>query len=60
MEVDNVCDDDGSGDDDDDEDDYVSGQINTEQVKASVKDKLLSLMQVKRQYHNNASKLVRD
>ena len=46
MEVDNVCDDDDSGDDDD-EDDDVYGQINTEQAKASVKDKLLSMMQVK-------------
>lgn len=47
MEVDAASDDD---DDDDDgsgnEDNEMSGQINTEQAKANVKFKLLSLMQV--------------
>ena len=46
MEVEDASDndDDGSSDDEDDE---VSGQINTEEAKANVKVKLLSLMQVK-------------
>ena len=43
MEVEDDNDDDGS----DDEDDDVHGQINTEQAKANVKVKLLSLIQVK-------------
>ena len=39
-------DDDGSDDDDDEDVNDVHGQVNTEQAKANVKNKLLSLMQV--------------
>ena len=50
MEVENVAVD-GSDDDDDDcgkdnDNDCLYGHINTEDAKASIKDKLLSLMQV--------------
>ena len=46
--IDDMDDDDDNDDDDgsDDEDDNVCSQINTEQAKANVKNKLLSLMQV--------------
>ena len=54
MEAENVavggsdCDDDDDDDDcDNDEDnDYLYGHMSTEEAKASIKDKLLSLMQV--------------
>ena len=51
MEVENVAVD-GSDDDDDEncnndnDNDYLYGQMNTEEAKAIIKDKLLSLMQV--------------
>jgi len=48
MEVDDASDnddDDDSGDDDDD-DGNIYGQINTEQSKANVKERLLSVIQV--------------
>ena len=55
MEVENVADD-GSDDDDDDDDndddnDYLYGHMSTEEAKASIKDKLLSLMQVQLYAH---------
>ena len=46
MEVDDVSDNDDCGSDDNNDDDGVYGQINTEQAKASVKGRLLSLIQV--------------
>ena len=38
--------DDDESDDDEEDVNYVHGQVNTEQAKANVKNKLLSLMQV--------------
>ena len=53
MEAENVAvagsDDDDDDDDDydnDDDNDYLYGHMSTEEAKASIKDKLLSLMQV--------------
>ena len=45
MEIEDASDNDDDGHSDD-EDDEVHGQINTEQAKANVKVKLLSLLQV--------------
>lgn len=46
MEIEDASDNDNNGSSDD-EDDEVSGQMNTEEAKANVKVKLLSLIQVK-------------
>ena len=52
MEVENVAvgvsddDDDDDDDCDDDDNDYLYGHMSTEEAKASIKDKLLSLIQV--------------
>lgn len=52
MEVENVAvggsddDDDDDDCDNDDDNDYFYGHMSTEEAKASIKDKLLSLMQV--------------
>ena len=52
MEVENVAvdgsdnDDDGDDCDNDNDDDCLYGHMNTEDAKANIKDKILSLMQV--------------
>ena len=57
MEVENVAvggSDDNDDDDDcdnDDDNDYLYGHVSTEEAKASIKDKLLSLMQVQLYYY---------
>ena len=54
MEVDAASDDDGDDDGSGNEDNEMSGQINTEQAKANVKFKLLSLMQVSVQVYGRS------